>query len=95
MFAYRKKNPVKFLFDMCAVGQNLFEVGIIIKWFFVYFFYFLMNYDENPSLILIVFLLNSANDAKERQDWINKLRSVAEFHTSSIAQVQFSCCNLI
>ncbi|KAM7449976.1 hypothetical protein ABFA07_002343 [Porites harrisoni] len=27
-----------------------------------------------------------ANDAKERQDWINKLRSVAEFHTSSIAQ---------
>ncbi|XP_020601785.1 oxysterol-binding protein-related protein 11-like isoform X2 [Orbicella faveolata] len=27
-----------------------------------------------------------ASDAKERQDWINKLRSVAEFHTSSIAQ---------
>ena len=54
-----------------------------------------MNYDENPSLILIVFLLNSASDAKERQDWINKLRSVAEFHTSSIAQVQFSFCNLI
>lgn len=27
-----------------------------------------------------------ANDAKERQDWINKLRSVAEFHTSSIAE---------
>lgn len=27
---YRKKITVKFLFDMCAVGQNLFEVGIII-----------------------------------------------------------------
>ena len=25
-----KKNTVKFLFDMCAVGQNLFEIGIII-----------------------------------------------------------------
>ena len=25
-----KKITVKFLFDMCAVGQNLFEVGIII-----------------------------------------------------------------
>ena len=32
----------------------------------------------------------SANDAKERQDWINKLRSVAEFHTSSIAEVRKS-----
>ena len=32
----------------------------------------------------------SANDAKERQDWINKLRSVAEFHTSSIAEVHKS-----
>ncbi|XP_029186921.2 oxysterol-binding protein-related protein 11-like isoform X2 [Acropora millepora] len=27
-----------------------------------------------------------ASDAKERQDWINKLRSVAEFHASSIGQ---------
>ena len=34
-----------------------------------------------------IFFLNSASDAKERQDWINKLRSVAEFHTSSIAEV--------
>lgn len=33
-----------------------------------------------------------ASDAKERQDWINKLRSVAEFHASSIEQVrQLSC----
>ena len=31
--------------------------------------------------------LISASDAKERQDWINKLRSVAEFHASSIEQV--------
>lgn len=30
MLAYRKKITVKFLFDMYAVGQNLFEVGIII-----------------------------------------------------------------
>ena len=35
----------------------------------------------------------SANDAKERQDWINKLRSVAEFHTSSIAEVFKSKCH--
>lgn len=26
----KKSLSVKFLFDMCAVGQNLFEVGIII-----------------------------------------------------------------
>ena len=26
----KKKITVKFLFDMCAVGQNIFEVGIII-----------------------------------------------------------------
>lgn len=30
MFAYKKEITVKFLFDMCAVGQNFFEVGIII-----------------------------------------------------------------
>ena len=34
-----------------------------------------------------LYYLFLASDAKERQDWINKLRSVAEFHTSSIAQV--------
>ena len=36
---------------------------------------------------IVLYYLFSASDAKERQDWINKLRSVAEFHTSSIAQV--------
>ncbi|XP_078366737.1 oxysterol-binding protein-related protein 11-like isoform X3 [Oculina patagonica] len=48
--------------------------------------------DEADSFTFTVSAANGdifklrANDAKERQDWINKLRSVAEFHTSSIAQ---------
>jgi len=47
------------------------------------------NYFGRTGLLTNGLLYISASDAKERQDWINKLRSVAEFHTSSIAQVLF------